>query len=209
MSTIEQDCKSRLHASDAAPGVVEITRLHFGRGRRVIRSDYVDGARQKLRPQAVLLALFSQRRGALGDCSEPLEVFFREIEVVGTSLNRNINAARAGFGGNDNAASGADMDDVELRFRLAREPGGPLDRLCFGHDRARVEESANAEAILFEHFVAKRLGQLLTLSMDSDRQPESRSLAQTFEQCEVVGAREFGKARVAHEGLESDDASRG
>ena len=51
--------------------------------------------------------------------------------------------------------------------------------------------------------------QLLALCVHGDRQPETRRFTQAIEQGDIVHAGKFGKARVAHERLESDDAARG
>ena len=64
---------------------------------------------------ACLLAADAQRRRALGDRAEPLDVVLGEEQVVRAGFDRHVDAARPRLGGHRHAAAGADVDDVQRR----------------------------------------------------------------------------------------------
>ena len=135
----------------------------------------------------MLIARGTQRRRALGDDAEPLDILVGEEQIVRTGFDRHVDAPRPRLGRHRDAAAGADVDDVQAGAGFLREQERTLDRLELGDDRPRVEEGPRGPR---RDALAETARQLLALGVHGDRQPEPRRFAQAVEQRDVVGARE-------------------
>jgi len=171
----------------------------------MIGCDDVDGSREQMRPQSILLDGVAQRRRTLRDGTQPFDIFFGEEKIVRASLDRDIRSFGAGVGSERNAAATADVNNVQLRAGFACEQRGALDGFEFGNDGPRCEERFDARAIVRN----TALREFLTLRMHCDWQTQARRFAQAVEQCLVVGTRKFGQSGIAEERFEADDASIG
>ena len=121
------------------------------------------------------------------------------------SIDTSVPRARASAASR-NPAPAADVDDVKAGPGFLREEERTLDGFELGDDRPRVEEGPRGSR---RDAFSETARQLLALCVHGDRQPETRRFTQPIEQRDIVHAGKFGKARVAHERLESDDAARG
>ena len=100
ITAIEQHGESRLHPGDTTPCRAEIARFHFGRrGRMIGRDDVNRRRRAPASTDASCSARVAQRRRALRDRAEPLDVFFGKEEIMRTRLDGDIGSPGAGFSG--------------------------------------------------------------------------------------------------------------
>ena len=71
----------------------------------------------------------AQRRCALGDDAEPLEIVFCKKQIMWAGLNRDIRPLRTALERFHHTAAGADMHNVQLRTGLARDLDGATNRV--------------------------------------------------------------------------------
>ena len=167
----------------------------------------IDSAVEHFAPQHGVLVGMTQRRRALGGDADAFEIVLREKQVVRTCLHRHVHAARAPFGRFRDAAAGADVHDVKLRAGLAREIDRARDRVELGLDRPRREEIAARVDPVSARASARVISSLSAWTATG----RPRRAASRIPSRSVLSSAyaKLGKARVAHERLEADDAALG
>src|SRR5580700_2252688 len=133
----------------------------------MIRCDDVDGSREQLVPQSILLRSGAQRRRAFRDGTEALNVIFGKEEIVRASFDGNVGALSAGLSGEGHTASGADVNDMQFRTSLAGQQCSALDGFELCDNRARREELRDAS---ITDSPGEILGDLLAFRVYRDRQ---------------------------------------
>src|SRR5687768_10668401 len=106
----------------------------------MIGGNKVDAAIEHLAPQHGVLVWMPQRRRALRGDANSVEIVLREKQVVRTGFHRYINTACAPFSSFRDAASGADVHDMQLRTGLTSEIDGARNRVELGLHGARREK---------------------------------------------------------------------
>ena len=102
----------------------------------MVRGDDLDIAPGERLPETIDLAPRPQGRSALGNCAEPFQVVLIEQEIVRAGLGRHIKPTGACRGDLGNAATGADVDDMQGAPGLLGEEDGARNRLDLGDCRS-------------------------------------------------------------------------
>ena len=157
-------------------------------------------------PELVPIACGAEWRRTFGDRAQPLDVLVGEEQIVRTRFNGNIDTLCLGFGRQSDSAPTADVNDVEAGAGFFREQERTLDGFKLGDHRSRLEKGAHGSR---REACTKTARQFFAFCVDGNRQLEACRFTQAIEQGHIVGARKFGKTRVAHERLEADHSTRG
>ena len=112
----------------------------------MIGGDDLDIAPGERLPEPIDLAARPQGRSALGNRAEPFHVLLIEHKIVRAGLSRHIEPTGASRGDLGDAATGADVDDMQGTPGLLGEEDGARDRLDLGDCRSRGEVVTGTDA---------------------------------------------------------------
>ena len=125
-----------LPARDATPrGEKILLVLDLGRRRRVVARDQIHAPARHRPPQRGLLGAGAQRRRALGERPEALDVGLRQDEIMRAGLAGDVEPLRLGVGDEFDPPGRADVDNVQRALRFPGEEDRALDRLEFRDSR--------------------------------------------------------------------------
>ena len=199
---VQQHRQRRLRARDPAPGGAEAALLHCRRAGRVVGGHQRDPPARELLPQRVAVRRGAQRRGALGERAEALEVVLGQREVVRACLARHVGAAPARVGDRRHPGARGDVHHVQRAAGRVGERDRALDRRELRLRRARGDPGAPVLAV---H--RAQLGG--ALGVHEHGQPERGGALHAGGELVVVHGVEVVDAGVAHERLEARHAALG